>query len=219
MKLKQKLLSNEKFYDVLSWGYRLFGANKAKTKGNLIRINGTKLRKTKILITGNNNEIYIGRKACLNECLISIVGSNCKIYIGEAVIMNKDSLIIEDNNGCMKIGNRVVMMENSHIAVTEGCTISIGDECLFAEGITIRSGDSHAIFDMEGNRINHAKDVYLQEHIWVGNRSMILKGVTIGKDSVIGANAVVTKAMPSNVVIAGNPARIVKQNVNWNFER
>jgi maltose O-acetyltransferase len=52
--------------------------------------------------------------------------------------------------------------------------------------------------------------VNLTENVWVGGQSAILKGVTIGKNSVVGFRAVVTKDVPPNVVVAGNPARIVK---------
>jgi len=54
------------------------------------------------------------------------------------------------------------------------------------------------------------KEVILEDNVWVGANAIILKGVRIGKNSVIGAGSVVTKDVPSNVVVAGNPAKIVR---------
>ena len=78
------------------------------------------------------------------------------------------------------------------------------------------SNDSHSIVDGEGNRTNHAKNITVGKHCWIGMRSMIMKGVSVPDHSVIAAGSIVTKTISEpNVVIAGVPARAVKYGIDW----
>lgn len=107
-----------------------------------------------------------------------------------------------------------------HLAAIEGTRIEIGNDCLFSSEIVFRTGDSHSILDMDGNRINASKDIIVGNHVWVGHRALINKGVTIEDDSIIGTGAIVTRSFcEKNVVIAGVPAKIIKSNVNWDVKR
>jgi acetyltransferase-like isoleucine patch superfamily enzyme len=73
---------------------------------------------------------------------------------------------------------------------------------------------------MSGNRINQAADVEVGNHVWIGYRVLINKGVVIPENTIIGTGAVVTKSFTEeNTVIAGVPAKVVKRNVNWCKER
>jgi len=74
----------------------------------------------------------------------------------------------------------------------------------------------HGIFDLEsGKRANPAKDIIISGSVWLGAGVTILKGSTIGHDSIIGTRSVVVGEIPHNSVAAGNPARVVKKNVFW----
>ena len=55
----------------------------------------------------------------------------------------------------------------------------------------------------------------IEDNVWVGSRALILKGVRVGKGSIVAAGAVVTKDVPQNCIVAGNPAKIVKENISW----
>ena len=73
-----------------------------------------------------------------------------------------------------------------------------------------------AIFNIENERINPEKDIYLGENIWIGCNTTILKGTSLKRDIIIGAGSVVaTKINEVGVVLAGNPARIIKKDVTW----
>jgi len=61
-----------------------------------------------------------------------------------------------------------------------------------------------------------SKDVRLEGNVWVGSRAMILKGVTVGAGAIIAAGAVVTKDVPSHSVVAGIPAKVIRENVAFN---
>ena len=108
----------------------------------------------------------------------------------------------------------------SHIACTEdGNSIVIGKNCMFSSNINIRTGDSHSILDAEGNRINHGQSVAIGDHVWIGEGAKIMKGVQIQKDTIVASGAIVTHSFPSNVILAGNPAKCIKEGVNWNEKR
>ncbi|MDR2193360.1 MAG: acyltransferase [Treponema sp.] len=95
--------------------------------------------------------------------------------------------------------------------------IRIGNDCMFSFGITMAISDAHIILDKKKQKIiNRNKDIVIGDHVWVGMNAALLKGVHIGNNSVIGANAVVTKRYEQeNIIIAGNPARIVKKMIEW----
>lgn len=90
------------------------------------------------------------------------------------------------------------------------CEIRFGDDCLVGPGVHIYTA-SHPVSVREramGNEFG--KPVRIGNNVWLGGRSVILPGVTIGDGSVVGAGAVVTKDVPENVIVTGNPARILR---------
>ena len=114
----------------------------------------------------------------------------------------------------IKIGNNVSFNTDIHI----GCIkyIEIGDNCLFASRIYITDHD-HGDTSKEMTIIAPDKrpliskgPVIIKKNVWVGEGVTILSGVTIGENSIIGTNAVVTKDIPSNCVVGGIPAKIIK---------
>ena len=78
----------------------------------------------------------------------------------------------------------------THLACIEGTAISIGEHCLFSSDVTLRTGDSHAITDLAGKRINASEDIILADHVWVGNRAIITKGASVAQDSVVATGAI-----------------------------
>ena len=60
-----------------------------------------------------------------------------------------------------------------------------------------------------------SKPIIIQDDVWIGRRAIILKGVTIGEGAVVAAGSIVTKDVPPHTLVAGNPAKIIKKEVNW----
>lgn len=142
------------------------------------------------------------------------------IEIGEHTGIEKVELWIEDNHNRIAIGKRTSLCGKAHLACIEGCTITIGDNCLFSSDVVFRTGDSHSVLDLNGSRINPSQDISIGNRVWICNRVIVAKGVSIREDSIIGAGSVVTKSIPdTNVVIAGIPAKVVKREVSWCAER
>ncbi len=110
-----------------------------------------------------------------------------------------------------KVGNNVII--EGPISVTEGFLLEIGDNCNLSSGVCFFTHDgSNTVLE----HLNYSKPGYrkygkitLGNNVFVGARAIFLPGVTIGDNVVIGTGSVVTKSFPSNVVIAGNPAKII----------
>lgn len=91
------------------------------------------------------------------------------------------------------------------------CEIRIGDNCMLAPGVQIYTA-THPLDPVERNSgKEYAKPVTIGDNVWVGGNAIINPGVTIGDNVVIASGAVVTKDVPNNVVVGGNPARIIKE--------
>lgn len=81
---------------------------------------------------------------------------------------------------------------------------------------TTRDYIKHFIFDARtGNRINYSRKIKIDDHVWIGQNSILLSGFSIGEDSIIGTGSISSSLFPAKVVIARNPARVVREGVSW----
>jgi acetyltransferase-like isoleucine patch superfamily enzyme len=111
--------------------------------------------------------------------------------------------------GTLRIGDQVA----ASFAVSGGCYIQgingieIGDETLFAPGVKIISAN-HSLENLAC--AEKAPPIRIGKRVWIGANAVILPGIQIGDDAVIGAGSIVTKNVPGGAVVAGNPARLIK---------
>lgn len=133
------------------------------------------------------------------------IGNLCEI---------RGRLIVEE--GCtLEIGNGLVCNSPIKIQVAEKGRVMIGNDCLFANA-QIFNSDLHSVFsDETGARLNNARDVVIGDRVWLATNCLILKGTQIGSDCVVGAAAVVNGNYENNKIIAGNPAKVVKDKITW----
>ncbi len=170
--------------------------NKIKINGqnNKILVNGTiKISKTKVVIKGSNNTLHIKNGVKINGSFIEIVGDNCQIIIG------KNSII---GDGCY-----LSAKEND-------ITLIIGEDCMLSRNAKLMTSDGHPIVQ-NAQIINRAQDIILSDKIWIADDVVILKGVHIGANSVVGIGSVLTKSIPCNAIAVGNPAKVVKEGISW----
>lgn len=100
---------------------------------------------------------------------------------------------------------------NYDLTILDVAPVTIGDNCMVAPGVHIYTA-THPIDPMERNSgLEYAKPVVIGDNCWIGGRSIINPGVTIGNNVVIASGTVVTKDVPDNVVVAGVPAKVIKQ--------
>ena len=199
----------------------LIGLNFIKTKyqkiKNKLEIVG-KLRKNKIKISGNNNILYIGKNSLLRDSNIFIKGNNNIIYIGDDCVVNNTSIILDNEGAEIRIGNKTSIAK-AQIVSLEPYNIEIGEDCMLSYDIEIRNTDSHKIYDKNTNkRINEGNGVSIGNHVWLGMRAIILKGVTIEDNSIVAGGSIVTKDVKVNTIVSGNPAKQIKENVYWTRE-
>lgn len=219
--MKEFLKRHNQIQNCLAMLYRfLYGTRKKVSgKGNQICLKGSFLKRCKIEITGNNNFVEIEERCVFQNCHIYIKGNHNDVRIGKECKCAGLEIWVEDDDNRVEIGHNTRVTGNAHLAVTEGSGLQIGARCLLANDITIRTGDSHSIFSQDGRRCNLAENIRIGCHVWIGQGAYILKGVSVGEDVVIGARAVVTKSVPKKSVVAGNPAKIVKESIAWDSER
>ena len=100
----------------------------------------------------------------------------------------------------------------SNFIIQHGLTIE--DHSRIAWGCELLDNDQHVSIHADGSE---RKDtgITIQKNVWVGSRVLILKNVTIGEGSIIGAGAVVTRSVPARALATGNPARVIRENVTW----
>jgi len=197
--------------------YFNFIKTKHKKIKNKLEIFG-KLRKNKIKISGNNNVIYVGKNSILRDCNIFIKGNNNTLYIGDDCVVNNTSIILNNEGAEIKIGNKTPVAK-AQIVSLEPYNIEIGEDCMLSYDIEIRNTDSHKIYDKSTNkRINEGNSVKIGNHVWLGMRAVILKGVNIDDNSIVAGGSIVTKDVMSNTIVSGNPAKQIKENVYWTRE-
>ena len=171
---------------------------------------------------GKNNSLIMEDGVVLKDVTIKVFGNNNVILIGKGNYFHNINFAIEDDNNKIKIGNNVYIGEKSLLAALEGTNITIGSDCMIAGPCELRTSDSHSLLDLNGNRLNTAKDINIGNHVWVGTECLILKGANIPSDCVIAAKSLVCKTnikWMSFAVYGGNPAKLIKSNINWNKER
>ena len=125
--------------------------------------------------------------------------------------MGYGSYIQVGGNATLRIGNTFI---NREVKIICNKSITIGDGCIVAMGTVIRDNDggNHKIL-AEG--YENAKPVTIGNHVWLGENVMVLKGVTIGEGAIVAASSLVTKDVPAHTLVAGSPAIVIRENVEW----
>lgn len=158
---------------------------------------GASLKFNVPLRSGGSGALFIGRDNIFGYADAPCLGN------GEVLIQprRKEAEITIGNGNVFN--NNVTLIANERIVIGDGCLI----------------GDQVAIYDSDFHEINPTtrkqgagptRPVMVGNNVWLGSRVMVLKGVTIGDNSVIGAMSLVTKSIPANCLAAGNPAKVIR---------
>ena len=167
-------------------------------------------------VCGKGNKVIVADRSKLNKCEFVIKGNDNIIKIGSACRISNSSFWISGNGNIIEIGDNTTVGNNCQFAALESTTITVGKDCMFSHNIRLRTSDSHSIVDDLGNRINYSRNITIGNHVWVGLECLILKGSIIADNSVIAARATVNKMFEEpGCIIAGAPAKQIKQNINW----
>lgn len=156
-----------------------------------------------------------------------LVGSRAETHIR----MDKNSRWYA-NHGCLLFYNSVIEVKEDAVLTTgffsaNGGSVIIvdkemkfGEDVMIGRNVTIYDSDFHQILDDSGNMTNYPKPVVIEDHVWLTSNITVLKGVTIGADSLITASTVVAKDVPSNVIVGGKSiGSVIKNDINWSRDR
>jgi acetyltransferase-like isoleucine patch superfamily enzyme len=150
------------------------------------------------------------------------IKDGCKLKVGSSSIM-EGCISFDRDNAQISIGDRTFIGATNIVCAEK---IEIGSDVLIAWGCTLVDHDSHSVnWDSRKNDVCawrrgekdwtevNIKPIKIFDKVWIGFNSIILKGLTIGEGAVVAAGSVVTKDVPPYTIVAGNPAKIIRQIV------
>lgn len=172
-------------------------------------------------VEGKDNSLVIGRGTILDNVSIRIIGNGNRLIFGErCTAINRTSFWLIGNGNTITIGDDTTIGSENHLIVQEHDTsITIGRDCMIANTVIIRTSDSHPIYDRDSHeRLNPAASVVIGDHVWLAPTCRIFKGTHIGDGAVVASHAIVTHDVPPHTIVAGTPARVTKENIEWTRE-
>lgn len=194
-----------------------------------------------LLVNCKNQLSGSGKIICCGNAVCDI-HKNAEINLREDLIIGanlrkgsrSESYLKIKNNGMLKINGRfqiffgasLEIFENAELTLGRGyintggavvCakSITMGDGVFIGRNTYITDSDHHQILDNDGNVINGAESVHIGNHVLIGFGAVVLKGVTIGDNTIVAAGSVVTHSIPSGCIAAGIPAKIIKEGIDW----
>lgn len=154
---------------------------------------------------------------------IHVANHSVGIFIGDNFRMNNVSIdnpigiygrcqFVVHPKAEIRIGKNVGISQS---ALVSHCSIVIGDNVDIGGGTLIYTSDFHSLdykirMSKDDQKCKVNSPVIIEDNVFIGARSIILKGVTIGRNSIVGAGSVVTKSIPSNQIWGGNPAKFIR---------
>lgn len=138
-----------------------------------------------------------------------IVNKNADVNIG-SLTTRSGSYLLVGTGAHLTIGENVFLNRNSFVWCVN--SVTIGSNTIIAPDSIIRDSDGHTI---NGNK--KTAPIVIGSHAWIGAKAIILKGVTVGDGAVIAAGAVVSHNVPPNTLVGGVPAKVIKENITWEW--
>ena len=143
---------------------------------------------------------------------VILMKKNGAISIGDRSVLHKNVKLSAwgtDGDAEIRIGSRTYIGDRTEIHA--GQSVAIGDGCDISWDCCIMDRDYHKL----GTEREVFRPVTIGNHVWIGCKATILKGVTVGDGAVIAAGSVVTRDVPPRCLVGGNPARVLKEEVEW----
>lgn len=171
-------------------------------KGNDVSFSSFRTNGIPYIMVARGGRFSLGKNFAMNN---GIKGNPIGCYERCTFFVDRDSeIIIGDNVGI------------SQAALIAHADITIGDNVKIGGGTCVYTSDFHSLnseLRQSGEDLKHRKSapVTIEHDAFIGARCIILKGVTIGENSIVGAGSVVTKSIPANEIWAGNPAKFIRK--------
>lgn len=183
--------------------------------GNEIEILGE--RTGTLSIRGKRNRVLIGEGARFDGT-IEIVGDDNIVEIDRFATVRGSVIWISADRSEVTIGKAAGVVSSS-FQIAETSRIIVGEESAISAECWMSTSDMHPIYSKAtGRRINPARDIILGNRVWVGFRSIVLKGSRMGDDSILGAGSVLRGKVADSSIACGNPATQQATGVRWEWD-
>ncbi len=140
------------------------------------------------------------------------IGKDAKVEVEHSVSIGPGVNIIVKDSAKLRIGAGTYFTSDLHLEVMNA--VNIGSNCAISWGVTIIDDNHHQVLPATPTTA-FSKQVTIGDQVWIGCNATILEGTMIGNDSIVAAGSVVKGVFPANVLIGGNPARVLKEAINW----
>ena len=175
---------------------------------------GTRLK------AATGSSIQIGRASFLFLGFAHFTPAPCSVHLGRGarlsvtgtVQIHRGTRVFVNDGGVLEIGPRTFINDCSTLTCFE--RLSIGSGCSISWNTNILDTNVHELV-INGVPRPRSQRVTIGDNVWIGTGAVVLPGVTIGDGAVVGAGSVVTCDVPPEAVVAGNPARIIREGVSW----
>lgn len=183
-----------------------------KPRSSSIRVlnrSNIKIAPTATIDMGERGFFEINRQDYIktNERSTLYLGEKAKLKLNGSFTMHGHSSIMVHDGAQLEIGHNTYLNGGS-IECSYG--IHIGNDCAIADGVRIMDNSWHTEHSLAGGGITK-----IGNKVWIATGAMILPGITIGDGAIVAAGAVVTKDVAARCMVAGVPAKVVKENVEW----
>ena len=192
-----------------------------------------------VIFEGWNNYVHLGKNFDVPEDSFLKVSFGSTIDISDNVVLKGNAEIESLEGGNLKIGKSCVIDKYARIS-SKGNAIEMGDylsigknffcingktsqvkigcDCMISHDVSIMSASWHSILDIKKQRnasLEKEKHVLIGDHVWIGKNAVVMNNSNVGNGSIIGAGSVVKLSTEENTIIAGNPAKVIKNGYTW----
>jgi len=183
-------------------------------------VNPKTVKKLRVSATGTKNKIVLYEPFKFSHKLRISLSSNAEIVIKPNCNLCGGCNIIKmrgEEPNFLHIGKNFGCGANATFDITDHGNITIGDNCMFSWNIYFKSDDTHPVISTtDGAVLNKSDEIVVGDNVWIGMNASILKNSRIPSHCIVGAYSVVAKRFDmENCALAGNPARVVKTDVDW----
>ena len=136
-----------------------------------------------------------------------------EIDIGTDVLFGYGVRISMGANGILTVGDGSYLGDRTHLVCNQ--EVTIGRKCAISWDVLIMDHPGYKTGYNDEEPILRTAPVIIEDDVWIGCRSVIIKGVRVGRGAIVSAGSLVVKDVPSRTLVGGNPARILRENVKW----